>query len=1154
MILCLGLLFGICMLAKVASSQESRATLTGTITDPQGAVLPGAKIDVKNAQTNVASSTVANSTGLYALPSLNPGVYDVTVSASSFKTAVQNNVNLQVGGRLELNFKLELGSISETVEVTGMTPMLETATASQGTVINQDAITSLPMLNNNVFTLMKLTVGAVNTGGITTSSSTPWAVGDLSNYNINGSDGFNAEYVLDGSPNTNRSRGTSSQDANIISSVPPADSIGEFKTQTTTYDAEYGRNSGGVINVSLKSGTNKLHGSLYEFFRNDVLNANKAENKAAKPIIDRPAVRWNQPGGSITGPVIKDKMFFMFSYEAIRQHVPSAQSLVVPTALERQGDFSQTLDPKGKPIKIYDPKTTHKDASGKWVRDLFPLKDPSNPGSGYVIPSDRLDKVAVNIMKYMPMPNLSGTARGVNNLVVSPNMVVNTYNAIATRIDYTLNSKNNIYATFNHDDYHQTGGTEPFDLAAASRASETKRYDNSVTINFTSVISTNFISNSRINYGRNTSQAIPYAYGYDPTPLGFSSSLVSKLRELSFPSITLSGYASLGNTGKTSAISNTWTFGQTLSTVFRTHSVKYGLEFRQMLDNRTSPSSSFGSFSFNTLFTGSDSKNANTDSGDGVASFILGYAASGSVPINGDFAYAHRYWGLFVQDDWRISTRLTLNLGLRWDYESPSSERYNRLIAGFDTTTPYTLANSNIGFKGGLIFANSINRFGYEPDKNNIQPRFGLAYKITDKLVFRGGYGIQSSPQLELPPSTGYNATTTMVTSLDDGLTPTDVLSNPYPNGINLPTGSSLGLATYLGQNISYYSSNRETPLHQGFTAGIQYEFPFKMVLGVTYAGERMNHHQLMTAYYVNAIRTAQWVALGDSAGDQVANPYQGLLPGSTLNGPTISREQLLKPYPQFGTISETAATIGKRWYDAMQVQFEKRMSKGLMVMLNYTFGKSLGQLEYLNNGRDDPDQLTKSIIPPDRNHITNLAASYVLPFGANTAGVARQLLYGWNLSTTITYQSGQPLGPISSMDWTGAQVKIDNPTMARYFNTCNLDLSGKRQKCASDSEPIAWNILGTYGAKSIRKNPTLLDQLRGPAVPFKAGVNLAFFKEFKITESSKLALRGEFFNLFNTPAFTSLNTNPTRATFGTINFTQSNESRQGQLSLRYIF
>jgi len=397
------------------------------------------------------------------------------------------------------------------------------------------------------------------------------------------------------------------------------------------------------------------------------------------------------------------------------------------------------------------------------------------------------------------------------------------------------------------------------------------------------------------------------------------------------------------------------------------------------------------------------------------------------------------------------------------------------------------------------------------------------------------------------------SATTSMVTTQNNNLTPYNALSNPYPDGLSLPTGNSLGLATYLGKSVSYIDPAHAVSTSLSYSLGLQYELPFNMVLDLSYVGARSNDQPVQADYQLNNIPPAQWVALGNSAGDFVPNPYQGLLPGTSLNGPMVPRYQLLEPYRQFAGVGQSGSTIGKRWYDAMQLQFQKRLSKGLMAMLNYSFSKTLGQAVYLNSGHTSgPGDLSKAISPAHIPHSTNIAASYALPFGANTSGVARQLLYGWNVSTTISFQSGAPWF-LMGMDWTGGPITLSNPTMARYFNTCTIELDGTRQYCASPTEPAAWRILGPYGAQSIRQNAMFL--FATPSLqPFKAGISSAFFKQFKITEGSRLEFRGEFFNLLNSPAFTSVNTMPNTPTFGQITFSQSNQPRIGQLTLKYTF
>jgi hypothetical protein len=687
----------------------------------------------------------------------------------------------------------------------------------------------------------------------------------------------------------------------------------------------------------------------------------------------------------------------MFSAELIRQHVPNPLNLTVPTLKEREGDFSETIGSNGQPITIYDPTSTYQDASGNSVRNTFAGTD------GHHVPTSLMDPVALKLLDYIPMPNITA-ARGQSNLIISPNMVRNTYNTYITRIDYTLNSKNSLYGSFNHSDYDQTGGTEGYSSIQASPSSETKQGDNGITLNFTSLLSPSFVSTSRVNFSRHVNKTIPYAFGFDPTSLGFPASLVSQLPALNFPSITLtypgSGGAAtalLGSSGPTVYIDNTYTFGQTFSKVVGQHSLKFGGEFREMMNNLTSPDdpavvSNSGSYTFNSVWTQYNANAADGNSGDPLASFLMGYAASGSVTTGSAFSFANRYYGLFLQDDWRVSNKLTLNLGLRWDYESPETERFNRAVAGFDTTTPYPLGNTTV--TGGIKFANSINRFPHKRDLNNYQPRIGIAYRVSNKLALRGGYGLESTPASTFPATTGFSATTTMVTA-SANQTSANKLSNPFPDGINSPTGNSLGLQTNLGQAITFIDPNHRVPVHQNLSVGFEYELPFRSVLSVSYVMLRQTQ-RIANNYDINQIPGAQFYALGESYLTQlVTNPFAGLLPGTSYNESTIQMQQLLRPYPQFGGITELYITNAKRWHDGMQMQFEKRLSKGLMVMLNYTFSKTIGQNEYLNGGHDAVDELDKSIIPPDRTHVFNIAASYVLPFAAHAKGITKQLFGG---------------------------------------------------------------------------------------------------------------------------------------------------------------
>jgi hypothetical protein len=1213
------LVFVFCMIAASAWGQAAQGTITGTITDPQGAVVAAAKIEAKNTQTNVVATTVTSTAGVYSFPALNPGQYKISVTAKGFKSSVRDNIQLQLSARLQMDFALVVGSVSETVEVTTQAPQLETGTASLGTVIAQEQINNLPLMNNNVMTLMQMTVGFVDTGGNSVGSQTAWSTkGALSNYNVNGSDGFNAQYSLEGSPNTNRENGQmGNRNANDVSIVPPSDAVGEFKTQNNTYDAENGRSSGGSVSISLRSGTNKWHGTLYEYFRNTVFNANSVANKSTNPIKARSPMQWNQPGGSISGPLIKNKLFFMFTTETDVEHVPgSASSIEVPTALEREGDFSQTLatspDPFAPPgtmvpALIYDagcPAAGGRntpinalDSTGVALLSNDPCYDPNSAST----------KLAKALLSNLPAVNIIGAPRGNPNVNLFPQLA-NLYHTYVGRLDYTLDPKNTFFLTYAHSNYAQTGGYEGYSSAAASTASKSNRYDDATTITWTSTLKPTLVSTSRINYSRHVVLSTPYAWGYDPSQLGFSG-----LPALNFPSISLSwpggsgggpggggppgpppggggpggpgggGSGQLGSTGLGNTYDSMYTFGETLTKVVGTHSLKFGGEFWTMLDNYNNPSSSSGSFSFDNTFTKQNYNLPSDSTGDPAASMLLGYPTSGSVPVNVALAYTDHYYSAFFQDDWRMMKKLTLNLGVRWDYESPETERHDRAAVGLDSWTPYTITTpggSSYPMMGGLIYARAGNRTATTRDLLKFQPRFGMAYQITNKLVFRGGWGLQASPTAIFPGAGDYNATSTYIASTDNSQTPDtthNTLANPFPNGITQPTGNSLGLLSHFGQSYTFFNPAHKTATNYSYSAGFQYQLPYSLMVSASYVGMRSNNHDVdrdinslpWDTYVYNGThdRNGAYVDPNCRPGppdappcgisisnEQVENPFYNYIPASSsMHVPSITKAQLLLPYPQFSGVTQSNMNLGKRFYDSLQVQVDKRMSHGLMVMANFTWSKTQATDSYLNGGHDGIKELKKQVIPSDRAGLFNLAASYSVPFFSNSRGILKQVLGGWNASTILAYQSGQP----ANLGMTGNLIgnpKTAKPTYSHWFNTCYLDTSGNKQNCSIDSTP-AWQQLGTYDK---RTTAMFLTSVRTPSISMKSGINASIFKDFAVKETQKVTFRAEVYNMFNSASFAgmmNLNTSLGQPAFGTIPTTaQTNEPRIFQFSVKYAF
>ena len=1153
--------------AAVGLGQESRATLAGTVTDPQAAIIPAAKVEARNVATNVITTGVTSEAGVYSIPFLNPGTYNVSVSSGGFKTAVRNNVELRVGDRVQLDFSLELGQSTETISVHAEAPLLETGTASQGTMLSNQVVSDIPLLGRNPFSLMQFTAGAVHPPALASGAERPFDNGGMDNYSINGGRTFTNEFLLDGAPNTNSENGQPSN----LTFVPSPDAVNEFKMQTNVYDAEYGRTGGGVVNVGLKSGANSYHGAAYWYVRNNIFNANTFQaNKAGAPLS---SFHWNQPGAMLSGPIRlpkiydgRNRTFFMYNWEEIRSTVPRPSTGIFPTDLERGGDFSQTLV-NGRPITLYDPLTTIQVSAGVYQRTPFPNSQ---------IPANRTNPVALKLLEYLPKPSQTGAARGIVNLTVAPNATTDAYDAHTFRLDQNIDERNKFFFSFVRGNRHESGGLGGGRAAYAAighpEAAPTYnhwRINHGATFNYTSAFSPSFLSTTRVSFNRHQFAIAEAIDGYNPAPLGWPSSTLAQLQRLSFPDISVTNYGFTGNTannflggsnfaGSIYNFSNTWSVAETLTKVVSSHSLKFGGEFRTMLNNYSTLARS-ATLQFTPGFTQANPLVSDPSSGDAFASFLLGYPDSSSTgtSYNNLPAWGNHYYVAFFHDDWRVSGKLTLNLGLRWDYESPQSDRYNRLVRGFDPNGTATLSNG-VQIKGGLLLADDANRLPYKRDLNNFQPRIGVAYKFSSKMVFRGGYGMSYLPTANFPATTGFSITTPVVASTDGNLTPTQLsngqglLSNPFPSGVLLPPGRSLGLLTNLGQSITYPYADRTIPYVHTFSAGIQYELPFRAVMDVSYIGSRTR--ELQTSKILG-IPASQYLAEGANLQTSVPSPFAGVVPGTPINAATIPRSQALLPYPQFTTVTEAFRSNGKTWYDSLQLRFEKRFSAGLTALVTYTFSKNMTQNIYLNSPQDAVGQLARIIDANDQPHVLNLVSTYRLPFFNQSTRIKRALLGGWEIAGTATWQSGVPYamgnttaGAQTGFFSTGVDPSIPNPTRNRAFNTCTLGLSGQRINCASASEPAAWMIQPAFTLNALSQR---LGNLR-TSRPMQT--NLSMFKAFQVAERLRAEFRAESFNTTNTPWFGAPTTTATASTFGVVPESQINDPRSIQLALRLTF
>ena len=1134
--------------------QETRAIMSGTVTDPQGAAVPAAKLEIRNLATNVVTIAQTNGSGIYTAPPINAGRYSVSVTAPGFKVAVEEDLELRSSDRKAVDFKLQLGTASETVSITAEAPLLDNVSSSRSNTINESLVQAVPTYAKNVFQLARYSAGS--TGGTTVR---PFDGGD-NNVSILG--GTNNEVLLNGSPNTYRESGGA---ANTIS--PPPDAVGEVKIITNVFDAELGRTGGGVISVSLKGGTNLYHGSVSWLMRNPALNANTFEANATRS--PNSSFRSNEPGIEVDGPFTipklyngKNRTFFTYAQDIYRDSRPTGNTLTSPTDLERKGDFSRTFvsGTSGPAISIYDPLTTLQNADGSFIRTPF---------AGAVIPPSRINPIAANITKLYLQPTQI-SPRTQPNVGVYPNYDHEPFNSHAFRFDHKLSERETVFVTITRDLRGQTNGGgaglpafQAQNTEFASNSFSHYRGNIAASLNLTSVLSPSLINTARASWNRHVFGISYYALGYDPAKLGFPASLTNQLQSVAFPQISVANYFTLGGGNNTLNYSNNFVTGDTLSKTLGKHNLKIGAEFRNLMNNQSSPPSSFN-VNATAGFTQANPLVPNAQSGDSMASFLLGYPSAVSSSFNSFPAQGQHYFAGFVQDDWRIVKKLTLNLGLRWEYESPITDRFNAIIRGFDSS-----AVSRVGSaggpesRGGLQFATAGNRLPYKRDLNNFAPRAGFAYQAKERMVIRGGWGVTYTPTADVSPTTGFSYSTAPATSVSAaGIVPTitpnctgatcGMLTNPFPTGILAPPGNSLGLLTNLGQGISFISPTRVMPYSHTVSIGVQVQLPFRSVFEISYNGRF--GRSLSTSYNRNSVTTAQYLQHGANlTGTSVPNRYAGLLPGTALNGGTVTLQQSLLPFPQFTGVTENNMSLGTSKYNSIVFNLEKRLSKGLSVIFNGTFGRNSTYGSYLNNGLDAPGQFIRRDggIPP---HTFNLVFTYTEELFKNTNRLVKAVLNGWQVSGYTQWVSGGLLN-VGGAYSTGLDPTLPNRTFSRWFNTCTLNLNNNtRQNCASVDEPVAWLI-----QKPFTLNTQPVPQwtgFRGRSVP---EVSLSFFKRFQIRERVNFELHMDANNATNQPTFGAPNTTATSSLFGVTTLVQgfsysSIGPRQIQLGAKVSF
>jgi hypothetical protein len=1158
-----------------ALCQEFRSTISGAVTDPTGAAVPNAPVVAIETRTNTKTQTTSDSSGQYAIPFLAPGRYDLIVTVAGFKEYFRKDIQLTSGEHPVLDIQLSVGDTSQAVEVTAETPLINTENASTGQSITTKQVEDLPLNGRTPLMLAQLSIGVIST--TQPSLVHPFDAGAPSALSIGGLPSQTTELLLDGSPDA-------TWDLRLAYS-PPQDAVQEVRVKAFDTDAAYGHTGSGTANVVLKTGTNALHGSLWEFNQPNNLGANTFFNdKNGAPT---PVTHLNQYGATAGGPVIipklfngRDKLFWFFGWESMVDSQPNSTLLTVPTAEERVGNFSALLA-AGSQFQLFDPTTAV--LNGSVVT--------RKPFLNNVIPTKRLNPIALAYLNFYPLPNVTQGVgpTGVNNYLSNATTNDDFINYLG-RLDYNMSDRSRLFFDVRRTDYTQ-GKNNFFNNVA--EGSLLFRDNWGVTLDEVYTLSPRTVLDIRGNFTRLNEGHSQPGTGFDPTTLGFPASFASQANYLQLPVIALTTFQSLGANGSNLLPSQSFQLFGDVVTVKGSHTLKVGADARQYRLNVIQFGNSTGNFSFgNTYVRASSSASSTVAQGQDLASFLLGLPTAGSFDINTSSSLYSYYFAGFVQDDWRVTRSLTLNLGLRFDHETPYSEKYGRTVNGFDAASTNPLAAAAIAaynlkpvaqipvgsflVPGGLTFAGSNDRAAYRIKSHPVSPRFGFAWSpaaFHNKTVIRGGFGMFVSPIVisnlsangtystnPIINQEGFSATTSF--TIPGGIvTPTNGLSDPFPSGFLAPAGSSKGLATFAGQTIQFLNPNMENPYSLRWNFDIQHNLTPSLLIEAVYIGNHALHLPVAVTQlnqiprqFLSTLPTRD-AAVNTLLSTTVPNPFAGL--STSQNTASTTLAQLLARFPQFPVgdsaggwsgstgVIEDNLTIGSSYFHALALRAEKRLSGGVSLTANYMFSKLIERTSWLN---DSDPSLEKRISPFDHTHHFVIASSYEIPFGHGRrfdlgSRWANLVLGGWGINGIYSFQTGGPIVFTNGSSTSpGDYVYFGGPgalkVNARETNTA-----------AFNTGLFATNSTQTF-AYHIRTFSTTFPNVRQDGIN---QLDASMLKRINITERMYFQFRFEAFNLLNHPVFGAPNTTATNAGFGLIT-TQANRSRQIQLGGRFVF
>jgi hypothetical protein len=1189
-------------LTSAAFAQTATATLRGTVADGSGNVTPGATVTLIQASTNLKRTFAVREDGQYTFTFLEPGGYTLEVQAQGFKLLRQERIELAVAQNAELNFSLEPGNITDTITVTANEAalQLDTASGALGGVVQRTQIDDLPLNGRNVFQLAQLEAGVSSSPG-SRSAIPSLGAGGVGELSINGGRTLTNEIVVDGVPITNKAD-------NLPSLRPSPEAIQEFRIITNSYSSEYGRTGGGSLNFSVRSGGTKVRGTLFEFLRNDALDAtNFFVNQTG---LQKSKLRFNQFGGNLGGPVYlprfgtggpaarkSDKLFFFFNYEALRVRQAQLRQSNVPTLKQRAGDFSELLGAAIPNVTVRDTNGALLPARAGMIYVPGALVAAGQPGAGSrvvfannLIPTARQNAVGRNLAAYYPVPNRAGFTS--NYVVNSP--ISNNENQVVVRMDYNLSQKHLVYGRVIKDfSSTVTAGPFPGSIAGTQANPFQKNRPGSLVLDYVWTASPRVVAHFNAGVTRFQNFATTFSDGFDPTSLGFPAYLANASGDARvFPSATVAGYSTLGpsrNFGNALNYQDTFTLNQDVSLLFGAHSFKLGANQRAYRIYNNRPDDPAGNFAFTRAFT---ARTANdTQSGDAVASLLLGNPNSGRLAIVPQPAVQNLYYAFFAQDDWKVNNRLTLNLGLRWEVDLGNTERFNRLT-NFDRSGQFPVSSLAVAFPAATnLGSRTINLRGtvtpigrngvsdreqYNRDLNNFGPRIGLAFKLDDKTVLRAGGGIFYASNSGGGFSTATYAMsdlaeTPFIASLDNVTpTPGTSLSNPFPNGIvQVPAAFPGAFYGYGQQSLPVKVRDIRQPKIAQWNLSLQRELPGHLKVQAAYAGSA-SIGLLSGPTDLNQL-TPETMALGATVlNTLVANPFLTLpadqRPAATsiLGRATVSVAQLLRPFPQFGNVVSYNMNEAHATYHSLQLRLERRFSDGLLFTAGYTFAKTIDDVSSISAGPtiQNPNyqnyydrRANKGLSTFDVRHRFIGNVTWRLPFGYDRRwlkdGVIGQIVGGWGLNAIVQAQGGFPLNILT----------VSNGLQGLAFVGSNAAVGGLRPNLIGDpviadatqrKTTLQWFNTAAFQAPpqyTFGNSPRTFSNLRGPG---HFSTNMSVQRNFKFTETMRLQFRVEGFNVFNRANFTTPVSILGAANFGRL--LAAEDARQMQFALKLYF